>query len=118
MQCSHRLFFLCYVGSCAYLSDLPLSFSLSWIDWCCFFDPAVVKRLALLGPVKERFDSCEDTFEPIQGGLEDRCFISKSYDDSSHFKSAAEDVLDMYQRITGAPLDLNIPTKIPQPGDY
>ena len=74
--------------------------------------------LALLGPIKERFDSCEDTFEPVAGGLEDRCFISKSYDDSSHFKSAAEDVLNMYERITGTPLDLSIDPKIPQPGDY
>ena len=64
--------------------------------------------LALLGPIKERFDSCEDTFEPVAGGLEDRCFISKSYDDSSHFKSAAEDVLNMYERITGTPLALRL----------
>jgi RAB protein geranylgeranyltransferase component A len=42
--------------------------------------------IALLGDIKERFDSCVDTFEPVAGGLEDRCFISKSYDDSSHFK--------------------------------
>jgi len=59
-----------------------------------------------------------DSFEPIGGGLEDRCFISKTYDESSHFKSAAEDVLDLYERITGTPLDLSIDPKIPQPGDY
>mmetsp|Transcript_28564 Transcript_28564/g.48279 ORF Transcript_28564/g.48279 Transcript_28564/m.48279 type:complete len:200 (+) Transcript_28564:1-600(+) len=74
--------------------------------------------LALLGDVKERFDSVADTFAPVGSGLEDRCFISKSYDDSSHFKSAAEDVLDMYERVTGTPLDLSIDPKIPQPGDY
>ena len=74
--------------------------------------------IALLGGYKERFDSCEDTYEPVDSGMSDRCFISKSYDDSSHFKSAAEDVLDMYARITGTPLDLSIDPKIPQPGDY
>jgi Rab GDP dissociation inhibitor len=74
--------------------------------------------IALLGQIQERFDSVADTFEPVGSGLEDRCFISKSYDDSSHFKTAAEDVLDLYERVTGTPLDLSIPVKIPQPGDY
>jgi Rab GDP dissociation inhibitor len=53
--------------------------------------------IALLGAIKERFDSVVPTFEPIDSGLVDRCFISKSYDDSSHFKSAAEDVLSLYE---------------------
>jgi len=74
--------------------------------------------LALLGTVKERFDSVHATYAPLASGLEDRCFISKSYDDSSHFKSAAEDVLDLYERVTGTPLDMSIDPKIPSPGDY
>jgi len=74
--------------------------------------------IALLGPIIERFDSVSETYEPVDDGLTDRCFISKSYDDSSHFKTAAEDVLDMYQRITGSELDMNISANIPQPGDY
>ena len=73
---------------------------------------------ALLGEIKERFDDVADTYEPIGSGLEDRCFISRSYDESSHFKTAAEDVLDLYERVTGTPLDLSIDPKIPQPGDY
>lgn len=73
--------------------------------------------IALLGAIKERFDSVSPTFEPVDSGLVDRCFISKSYDDSSHFKSAAEDVLDMYERVTGTALDMNIDATIPQPGD-
>jgi Rab GDP dissociation inhibitor len=74
--------------------------------------------IALLGTIKERFDTVQDSYEPVDSGLSDRCFISKTYDDSSHFKSAAEDVLDMYERVTGTPLDMSIDTKIPQPGDY
>jgi Rab GDP dissociation inhibitor len=73
--------------------------------------------LALLGTIKERFDSVAPTFEPVDGGLTDRCFISKSYDDSSHFKSAAEDVLDLYERVTGTKLDLSIDPTIPAAGD-
>lgn len=72
----------------------------------------------LIGDYLERFDSVDDTFEPVEDGTADHCFISKSYDDSSHFKSAAEDVLDMYRRITGKELDMTIPANIPGPGDY
>lgn len=31
----------------------------------------------------------------------DSCFISKGYDATSHFETEINDVLDMYQRITG-----------------
>jgi Rab GDP dissociation inhibitor len=34
--------------------------------------------------------------------------VTKSYDATSHFEQASEEVLEMYQRITGETLDLNI----------
>lgn len=37
----------------------------------------------------------------------DKIFISKGYDATSHFESEIDDVLDMYERITGKPLDLD-----------
>ena len=46
----------------------------------------------------QRFDSVTDCFEPLEDGLTNRCFISKSYDETSHFRTAADDVLDMYYR--------------------
>lgn len=66
-------------------------------------DPAV----RLLGPHIERFDSVSDTFEPAADGSEDGCYISKSYDASSHFESTTADVLDLYRRVTGKELDLD-----------
>jgi Rab GDP dissociation inhibitor len=51
-----------------------------------------------------------DLFEPIGNGIDDQCFISKSYDATSHFETAANDVLSLYQRITGTELDMNIST--------
>lgn len=36
----------------------------------------------------------------------DKIYISKGYDATSHFESEIDDVLDMYERITGKPLDL------------
>lgn len=38
----------------------------------------------------------------------DQCFISKSYDATSHFETCANDVLSLYTRITGTELDMNI----------
>lgn len=35
-------------------------------------------------------------------------FISKSYDPSSHFEVASNDILEIYERITGEKLDMNI----------
>ena len=66
--------------------------------------------------------------------------LLQSYDETSHFHTAAEDVLDIYFRVTGeqvqcalgsiqfamchaltlpAPqLDMSIDPNVPQPGDY
>ena len=38
----------------------------------------------------------------------DRCFISTTYDATSHFGTSSDDVLDLYRRITGTELDMNI----------
>jgi RAB protein geranylgeranyltransferase component A len=35
-------------------------------------------------------------------------WITRSYDPSSHFEVASNDILDIYQRLTGEKLDLNI----------
>jgi len=62
----------------------------------------------LLGKVLERFDSVSDLLVPVEDGNDDNCFISKSYDATSHFETAADDVLSLYRRITGTDLDMNI----------
>jgi Rab GDP dissociation inhibitor len=64
--------------------------------------------LSLLGRILERFDTVSDLLEPKGNGLSDHCFISKSYDATSHFETAATDVLSLYERITGETLDMNI----------
>lgn len=63
--------------------------------------------LALLGVIDEKFVEVSDLYEPLSDGKQDRCFISRGYDASSHFETTANDVLDMYQRIQGHPLDLS-----------
>lgn len=63
--------------------------------------------LALLGPIDEKFVETVDLYEPLEDGRRDRAFISKGYDATSHFETTVEDVLDLYQRITGKVLDLS-----------
>jgi len=55
----------------------------------------------LLGPIEQKFVSICDLFEPTDDGTKDQCFISSSYDATSHFESTSVDVLDIYKRITG-----------------
>jgi len=35
-------------------------------------------------------------------------WITKSYDSSSHFELASQDILDIYEKIAGEKLDMNI----------
>ncbi|KAL1812091.1 hypothetical protein ACET3Z_022156 [Daucus carota] len=62
----------------------------------------------LLGPVEEIFYDTYDRFEPTNNHAEDGCFISTSYDATTHFTSTVEDVLEMYTKITGKALDLSV----------
>lgn len=54
-----------------------------------------------------RFDNITDSVAPVEDGVRSRVFISTTYDASSHFEQATEEVLDMYARITGERLDLS-----------
>ncbi|XP_073272957.1 guanosine nucleotide diphosphate dissociation inhibitor At5g09550-like isoform X1 [Primulina huaijiensis] len=62
----------------------------------------------LLGPVDEIFFDTYDTLVPTNNSDADHCFISKSYDSTTHFESTVTDVLAMYTKITGKVLDLSV----------
>lgn len=66
----------------------------------------------LLGPVIESFVQVQDLFEPLEDGVASGCFISNSYDSATHFESAAQNILDIFQRITGKPYSFES-TKLP-----
>lgn len=61
----------------------------------------------LLGPRIDTLMGIAELYEPLDDGKESNVFISKSYDASSHFESATDDIKDMYFRITGKELDLS-----------
>jgi Rab GDP dissociation inhibitor len=54
------------------------------------------------------FVSVSNVYEPIEDGSKNNLWITSSYDATSHFESASEEILDIYQKIVGEKLDLNI----------
>ncbi|XP_071705530.1 guanosine nucleotide diphosphate dissociation inhibitor At5g09550-like [Rutidosis leptorrhynchoides] len=62
----------------------------------------------LLGPVDQIFFDTYDRYEHTNQGAEDNCYISTSYDATTHFESTVEDVIAMYSKITGKTLDLSV----------
>ncbi|KAK9943161.1 hypothetical protein M0R45_008779 [Rubus argutus] len=62
----------------------------------------------LLGPVDEIFYDTYDRYVPSNDHQGDSCYISASYDATSHFESTVKDVLAMYTKITGKALDLSV----------
>lgn len=80
-------------------------------------DEDVASGLQLLGPILKRFTSVSTTYEPVTNGEADKCFISRSMDATSHFESDVADMMDLYKRVTGEALDMNINADSVE-GDY
>jgi len=70
-------------------------------------DPAY----SFLGKIEDKFITFDDIWEPTSDGTKDGVFISKSYDPETHFGQSCDDILSLYTRITGKPLDLTPPKK-------
>jgi len=64
--------------------------------------------LGFLGSILDMFVSVSTVYEPLESGKDSNVWITKSYDPSSHFEVASEDILQVYERLTGEKLDLNI----------
>jgi Rab GDP dissociation inhibitor len=54
-----------------------------------------------------RFIWVQDYFEPIEDGVNNGIFISKSYDATTHFETTCLDVLDIFRRGTGEDFDFS-----------
>jgi Rab GDP dissociation inhibitor len=64
--------------------------------------------LLLLGPILKRFTSVSQQYEPVADGTSDSCYISKSFDATSHFENDCDDLLSLFHRVTGEQLDMSI----------
>eukprot|EP00406_Dinophysis_acuminata_P004798 CAMPEP_0179230836 /NCGR_PEP_ID=MMETSP0797-20121207/11036_1 /TAXON_ID=47934 /ORGANISM="Dinophysis acuminata, Strain DAEP01" /LENGTH=457 /DNA_ID=CAMNT_0020937911 /DNA_START=111 /DNA_END=1484 /DNA_ORIENTATION=- len=64
--------------------------------------------IKLLGPILERFDKISEYRVPTDDGTKDQVFVTTSYDPTSHFEDASEEVLRMWKTIAGSDLDLTV----------
>jgi len=62
--------------------------------------------LDLLGPIFEKFVTIAPLEEPVGSGNDDKIFITRSLDATSHFETLVDDVNDTWKRCTGKPLEL------------
>lgn len=62
----------------------------------------------LLGAVDEKFFWVSDTYVPCNDPEKDGCYISESYDATTHFLTCSLEVLDIYKKMTGTEVDLTI----------
>lgn len=68
--------------------------------------------IQLLGKIEERFDSVDDGLLEKTDRTADNCYISASYDGTSHFQSVAQDVQRIYKGVTGEAIDMSIDSTI------
>lgn len=54
------------------------------------------------------FVSVSTLYDPVEPGLNSNLWITSSYDATSHFETASDDILQIYEQIIGEKLDLNI----------
>ena len=62
----------------------------------------------IVGPILEKFDKVSDIYQPIDTTFKGNVFITSSFDPQSHFENDTDNVIDIYEKITGAKLDLTI----------
>ncbi|OAL03324.1 rab GTPase activator [Phaeosphaeriaceae sp. SRC1lsM3a] len=58
-----------------------------------------------LGKIEEQFlGQPIPLYEPLESGVNDNIFLSKSYDATSHFETTTDDIKDIYRRVEGQDL--------------
>lgn len=69
----------------------------------------IKEALSLLGAVKEKFFWTSTLYEPVNDPSKDGCYITSSYDATSHFYTSTREVLEVYEKMIGSKLDLSAP---------
>jgi len=63
--------------------------------------------MKFLGKVDEKFFWVTNCYRPVNDPAKDNCFITSSYDATSHFTTCTSEVLKMYKLLTGTDVDLS-----------
>lgn len=62
--------------------------------------------LKLLGEIKEKFVSVSSVYDPIQESHgADSIYVSSSFDATTHFETTCQDIIRIYEAVTGEPFD-------------
>ena len=64
--------------------------------------------LDLIGTVLEKFITVSDVFEPIDKAFNDNIYITSSFDPLSHFEHDTDEVIELYEKLTGQKLYMEI----------
>lgn len=67
----------------------------------------IMPAMNLLGKIDDKFFWVSDYYEPCNDPAKDGCFITSSYDATTHFQTCTEEVLSYYKKLTGNDLDLS-----------
>ncbi|XP_955408.1 rabgdi protein, putative [Theileria annulata] len=67
----------------------------------------ITPALGLIGKVEEHFINISDIYVPTSKECKDNIFVTESYDATSHFESASNDVLKLWREMTGSEYDLS-----------
>lgn len=62
----------------------------------------------IIGNISETFITISDLYEPIDTTFKDNCYISTSFDPLSHFENDTNNIMDLYKKISGNEIDLNL----------
>ena len=62
----------------------------------------------VVGPVLETFDKVSDIYQPVDSTFKGNIYITSSFDPQSHFENDTDNVLEIYEKIIGHPLDLTL----------
>jgi hypothetical protein len=63
--------------------------------------------LDLLGPVQYKAEAVHSVFEPVIKGAVDGLYCSSSYDPTTRFETTIAEVPDLFQQITGSPVNFD-----------
>jgi len=72
----------------------------------------LVPALRLLGKIDKEFFWVSDLYAPTGDGSKDNVYITTSYDATSHFETATNEVIQLYKAMTGEELDMTISTDL------
>jgi Rab GDP dissociation inhibitor len=64
--------------------------------------------LKLFGVILEQFEWVSEYYKPQNNSEKDGCYITSSYDATTHFETCCNEVMETYEKIIGEPLDLEI----------